>query len=312
MLDLLVTGYASIDYLFRISRSAGVDETAVIETGSDGEYGGCGLNVAVALARLGFKVGAVVALGDDPAGRDYLAYLATNGVDTRDIVLLPGQKTSRSYIFSNPQGGNQIYFYPGAAKAWQPPLQIHHLASQQARACLVTVGDPRYNREFVRQSILCGLPVFWQMKADIQAYPPEQLSELLSASRVLFMNLTEARYLMDTLGVDRIEALQQHPQQVLALTLGSKGSRVFTQDRWCDIPPIPGAELIDPTGAGDGYTAGFLAAWFKGYSPEICGRVGAVLASFVIEKTGCQTNLPDWKTLDGRYTSFFQQTLTTE
>jgi sugar/nucleoside kinase (ribokinase family) len=230
-------------------------------------------------------------------------------VDTRDIVLLPGQKTSLSYIFSNLQGGNQIYFYPGAAAAWQTPLMINHLASRQTRACLVTVGDPRTNREFVHQSIACGVPVFWQMKADIQAYPPEQLAELLSVSRVLFMNLTEAGYLMDTLGANKIEALQQHPQQVLALTLGSKGSRVYTQGRWSEIPVVPGTTFIDPTGAGDGYTAGFLAAWFKGYSPEICGRVGAVLASFVIEKTGCQTNLPDWKTLDGRYMSFFQQSL---
>jgi ribokinase len=62
---------------------------------------------------------------------------------------------------------------------------------------------------------------------------------------------------------------------------------------------------VDSTGAGDGFTAGYLAGHFRKFSPQTCARLGAVLASFVIESVGCQTNLPDWSQLTERYQMFF-------
>ena len=64
-------------------------------------------------------------------------------------------------------------------------------------------------------------------------------------------------------------------------------------------------ESVDPTGAGDAYKAGFLVALVKGFPLEICGRVGSVTASFVVEQIGCQTNLPDWERMKERYIRHF-------
>ena len=58
---------------------------------------------------------------------------------------------------------------------------------------------------------------------------------------------------------------------------------------------------MDPTGAGDAYRAGFLVAYTKGYSLEICGRIGSTTASFTVEKVGCQTNLPTWEQMRERF-----------
>ena len=69
--------------------------------------------------------------------------------------------------------------------------------------------------------------------------------------------------------------------------------------------PAVRVDAVDPTGAGDGYRAGFLTAFRKGYAPLDCCRAGAVVSSFVVERMGTQTNLPDWDRMLTRYRKVF-------
>ena len=69
--------------------------------------------------------------------------------------------------------------------------------------------------------------------------------------------------------------------------------------------PIVTADVVDTTGAGDAYTAGFLAGSWRGYDPLVCGRLGATAAAFAVEGVGCQSNLPDWERLTVRYRENF-------
>ncbi|NLM28935.1 MAG: carbohydrate kinase family protein, partial [Methanomicrobiales archaeon] len=69
--------------------------------------------------------------------------------------------------------------------------------------------------------------------------------------------------------------------------------------------PAVRVEAVNPTGAGDGYRAGFLTAFQKGYAPLDCCRAGAVVSSFVVEQVGPQTNLPDWDRMIERYRKVF-------
>lgn len=303
--DLLATGYPSIDYIYNVSRSPKEDETAILETfSSGGNHGGCGLNVAVALAALGFNVGVAVVLGDDPEGYGYARYLQDHGVDTSNALHLPGTSTSRTYVFLNPEGHYQLFFYPGAAGAWSPPLNLHGL--EAARACLLTVGAAHYNQEFVNQVIDAGVPLFWQLKSDVQAYPPEQLGRLMKASKLLFMNDAECKYLLSVLHANSLQELLG-AEQTAILTHGAEGSDVHTASGMTHVPAVSPNQFVDSTGAGDGFTSGYLAGYFRGYPPQTCARLGAVLASFVIEAVGCQTNLPNWSQLAERYQIHFQK-----
>lgn len=307
-LDLLATGYPSLDYLYRTSRSPAEDETAILESFSPGyTYGGCGLNIATALAKLGFRTGVAVVLGDDVDGKSYLRYLNNMGVDTVNLVCLPQSATSRAYIFLNPQGRYQLFFYPGAAGEWRPPLRLEGL--DKVKACLLTVGAPQYTQAFVDCVLEAGVPLLWQMKADVQAYPPDKLGRLICGSKIIFMNETENRYLMQAAGVGTVSGLLNDPDQVIVITRGARGSTVCTSHGLCEVPPVHPRQFVDSTGAGDGFTAGFLAGWFKGLPLEVCARLGAVLASFVLEEIGCQTNLPGWPQLAERYQAFFLESL---
>jgi ribokinase len=91
---------------------------------------------------------------------------------------------------------------------------------------------------------------------------------------------------------------------VVVVTMDAEGSVLHLEGKEHRIPAVP-VEVRDPTGAGDAYRAGFLAAYKKGYPPLTACRVGAVTASFVVEKEGCQTNLPDWEGMEARYRTHF-------
>lgn len=304
-LDLLTTGYPSIDYIYNVSRSPKEDETAVLETFSTrGSHGGCGLNVAVILAKLGFEVGTAVVLGDDPEGLDYVQHLRNSGVQSDNVILLPGLVTSRTYVFLNSTGRYQLFFYPGAADVWKPPLNIRGL--ENTRACLVTVGPANYNQVFVDEVIKARIPLFWQLKSDVKAYPPEQLDRLKRASKIMFMNEAECTYLLEVLGAANLKDLLEDDQTAI-LTHGIQGSEVYSDAGVFCIPAVPPSHFVDSTGAGDGFTAGYLAGHFKGLSPSTCAGLGAVLASFVIEAVGCQTNIPEWAQLTERYQDFFHK-----
>lgn len=90
----------------------------------------------------------------------------------------------------------------------------------------------------------------------------------------------------------------------IVVTYDSRGSRIHTKDAQYCIPVVP-VKAIDPTGAGDAYRAGFLLAFTRGHDMETCGRIGATVASFVVEVIGCQVKLPTWEMMQERFEVHF-------
>jgi sugar/nucleoside kinase (ribokinase family) len=308
MIDLLATGYPSLDYIFPVSHNPGMDETAIIRI-LPGSYtfGGCGANVATALAHIGFSTALAMILGDDEAGHDYLQYLGEQGIDTRDVQIVSGEITSQSWTFLNPDGHYQNYFFPGACDSWKGRLRLHSL--NEAQTVLLTVGPPQYNRAFIDQVLKRNLPLIWQLKSDVYSHPYEQLERLVSSSRILFMNRAEAEFLTQQLDTGGVHGLLCKGPQIAVITKGSEGSLVIDAHGEEQVPAVRPRRVLDSTGAGDGYTAGFLAGWLNDLSPQVCGKIGATIASFVVEEIGCQTNFPDRRQLSERYQSFFEEPL---
>ncbi len=303
-MDVLATGYPSIDYIARVSHSPAVGETALLRTVPDRfHFGGCGANVAVALVKLGFSAGVAMILGDDRYGDDYARYLLGIGVNINNIIRLRGNKTSHSYLFLNQNDQHQNFFFPGAADAWQSELALRQ--ADQYRYALVTVGPFHYNRQFVQQIKDAEVPLVWELKPDIHAYPPEMMGEFLEASAYVLMNHIEAEYLMKSMKYTAVEQCLSDVTKGVVVTKGAEGAQVYTADGRHAVPAVPPDPLLDPTGAGDGFTAGFLAGMLKGATPQVSAQMGAVIASFVLEAMGCQVNLPDWAQAVARYEKHF-------
>jgi ribokinase len=156
----------------------------------------------------------------------------------------------------------------------------------------------------VAQLARYDVPLIWQLKADIAAYPRGALEQFARASRMMFCNQLEADYLLRGMGMNSLAELFALGVQIIVLTLGSAGSRILTHESETVIPTVP-CDVMDTTGAGDAYTAGFLAGHFRRYGLEVCGRLGAAAAAFALESIGCQTNLPTWEQVVMRYQENF-------
>jgi sugar/nucleoside kinase (ribokinase family) len=103
---------------------------------------------------------------------------------------------------------------------------------------------------------------------------------------LLFGNDTELISLYQTETFDQaVTELRRHCQMA-AITVGAKGSIIVTGDELIEVPAVPVRKVIDTTGAGDLYAAGFLHGMTTGRSIEHCGYLGSVAAAEVISHVG--------------------------
>jgi sugar/nucleoside kinase (ribokinase family) len=177
MLDVLASGYPSLDHIIPVSHSPGEGESATIfevPSPTKATDGGCGANVAVGLTQLGLKAGVATIVGDDEAGDLYRSRLAAQGLDTRDVIIVPNAQSSQCFLFRNPDGEYQIFFFAGAADQWSGELKLRNLNNM--RYGLLTVAPADYNRQFVDLVKPRDIPLLWQLKPAITSFPPEAVA----------------------------------------------------------------------------------------------------------------------------------------
>jgi adenosine kinase len=77
---------------------------------------------------------------------------------------------------------------------------------------------------------------------------------------------------------------------VIVVTRGRDGSSVYAAGREYNIPVVPEVCIVDPTGVGDAYRAGFLTGYARGWSWELCGQIGSLAATYCLEQKGTQNH----------------------
>lgn len=311
-LDVLVTGYPSLDHIFRVNRSPQPGETGVILDAHGLEEvtpGGCACNVAVGCARLGLKAGVVLVLGDDLEGRRYRNALAAQGIDTRGLQLVPHGRSPHCFLFIGPDGRHQTFYYPGVSDCGEIALILDDSLGRGTRWGVITVGNAVHNDILARWLAGLNVPILWALKGDPHAYPRPLVERLANLSQVVVMNEDEARALQSMLGLGTLRALFERGIRAIVLTLGARGSRILGPEHTTEIPAVPPRILVDPTGAGDAFTAGLLFGLCRGLTLEVGARTGAVMASFVLEGWGAQVNLPTWSQVMERYQDAFGEGL---
>jgi ribokinase len=162
----------------------------------------------------------------------------------------------------------------------------------------MATADPEFNCRVAERSEFTsfdpGQDVFW--------YTKEQLESIISNADILFANQHEVLAMCSTLGTRKEDLIGQVGMAIF--TMSGEGSTLYSQGTEHVIPAVP-VNLVDPTGAGDAYRAGFLTAYVRGYPPLVCCKIGAVTASFVVEHAGCQTHLAGWESMQTRYRQHF-------
>ena len=123
---------------------------------------------------------------------------------------------------------------------------------------------------------------------------PRKFQTVIKASNVIILNHHELAHLKD-LGYK----MRRDPGQTYIITRGSEGARIYLKDVQVDIPAYK-TKAVDASGAGDAFNAGFIAAHRRGFDIIDSVKYGNATSSFIVEKWGCQTNLPSWEQVEAR------------
>ncbi|NOZ48879.1 MAG: hypothetical protein GXP37_02375 [Chloroflexi bacterium] len=311
--DFITSGYPGIDYIMPVNRAPNPGETGVILSApplSSPYLGGCVLNIAVGGARLGLRTAAIALLGDDPIGEHILQGLQADGVNTSlGIRTVEGGKSAVAFLFVDPEKQHQTFYYPGVSDQDEITLWLDEKDLSGTSWGVITVGNPVHNQQVLEAYVTNGLRILWTHKNDSHAFPTSLVKRLAEVSHLVVLNRCEASAVSSLLGLSDIRGLLSYAPEAIILTQGAEGCRLLTADGETQVPAVNPTAVVDPTGAGDGFTAGLLFGLCRGFSLKQSCRMGAVTASFVLESWGGQTNLPDTNALKERYLAVFNEQL---
>lgn len=265
-------------------------------------FGGTAFNIAVTLARLGVRCGVLHGVGEDFSGSEYERWLKEQGVSLQGIQVHRSQSSGHAFLFYDAQGETLCFSYPGAASQ---PLDAQAAAALLRSADMLVLA-PVLNATGAK---ILELAAQQALRVAVCGVAAPELVPFLPGIDILIANRYEIGLLCQAAQVGGASELLKLGPTLIYETHGTQGSRLVTGRGEEHIPATPAETNADPTGAGDAYAGAVLAGLLSGLEPAFAGLVGSITASFVVEKLGCQTNLPDWRQIHTRWRQRFPQTL---
>ncbi|MGW1744075.1 carbohydrate kinase family protein [Streptomyces sp. NPDC002092] len=248
--------------------------------------GGVAANIAYGLAQLGHRPLLVGAVGADFA--PYGERLAALGVDVCGVHVSRTRHTARFLCTTDPDGNQIASFYPGAMTEARNVDLVDVLRKAPADLVLIGADDPAAMLKHTRACRTHGIPFAADPSQQLARLDGHQIRELVEGADHLFTNEYEHALLLAKSGWTRADVLRRVGTWVT--TLGEKGSRVERAgDPPLDIPAVPTDQATDPTGVGDAFRAGYLAALTAGLDTPACARLGSELATLALSSVGTQT-----------------------
>jgi sugar/nucleoside kinase (ribokinase family) len=292
-----VFGHTTMDHIIEVPKFP--EPNTSIEVSTHRTYrGGTGANIAFIAGGLGVPVALASFVGDD-FPQDFKAALDSAGVDSADLKAVPGYTTPTCWIMTEPGQDQMAIINQGPMRdAAKFPVARHSVDS--SRYVHICTGRPEYYAKVVDYAKKKGKLVSFDPGQELHyVYTPGTFKGILNRSDIFFANDSEAKRALKYLGLRKANDLLDHVK-TLVLTKGKKGSEIVTREGSVKIPIVEADRFEDPTGAGDGYRAGFYAGLYRKMGLRDAALAGAAAASFIVEAKGCQTNPPTWAKLEAR------------
>jgi adenosine kinase len=245
------------------------------------KFGGTAGNIAYSLSLLEEKPVIIATIGKDY--QRYFEWLKENGLTLEGIKVIEEEFTAGAYITTD-RADNQITgFNPGAMK------HLSRYSFDTAGSGSMTLIGPGNLGDMAEYAKLCknkGIPYVCDPGQSLTAWDGKALAEWIDGSFCLISNDYELELIMDKTGGDKKGLLTMTKSVVT--TLGEKGSLISASGSEVMVPAAKAAEVVDPTGAGDAYRAGFLKGLATGRDIETAAKMGAVAGAYAVEKYGTQ------------------------
>jgi sugar/nucleoside kinase (ribokinase family) len=313
-LDVLAIGDAIVDVIAHVDEGFLVEEALVKGSmqvlDADGARrlyskmpqaketsGGSAANTMAGVAALGGKAGFVGQIADDQLGDIFAHDIRALGVEFRTPALKGGLPTGRCLIVVTPDAQRTMNTFRGAAHE----LTVDALDAEQIRSAAIlyleaylwrSTGPRAAMEEAMRIAHQAGRKVAFTL-SDIACIAPHR-SEMMAmidagAIDLLFANENEIRKLADLPDRDSAIAAIRDKVPLVVVTCGEDGAVAVQGNRRVEVPIARiGRGVVDTTGAGDLFAAGFLVGQAQGRDLEQSLRIGSVAAAEIISHVGAR------------------------
>ncbi len=255
--------------------------------------GGSAGNTMACFASFGGKGAYIGKIADDALGTTFAGDLHHMGVDYKTEPLTNGSSTGRCMILVTPDGERTMNTFLGAAVELTPEdIDPEFIAKAQVVYLEGYLFDPPKAMEaFIkaaREAHEAGRQVSLTLSDPFCVNRHRESFKDLVQNHVdiLFANEDELKSLYETDDLEEALEIVKDKCAITATTRSEKGSVIINSGHRTDIEAEKNVKVIDTTGAGDAYAAGFLYGFTKHMNMEQCGRLGSIAAAEVITQMG--------------------------
>jgi len=258
--------------------------------------GGSAANTIAGVANFGARAAFVGKVRNDQLGNVFSHDIRAAGVTFETQVATSGPATACSYVLVSPDGERTMNTYLGAAQDLSPAdIDAKQIAASSIIYLEGYLWDPKDAKDaFLKASIIAhenkrSVALTLSDAFCVGRYRDEFLDLIRSKTvDIVFANEAELTSLYQTDDFDKALTQLRSEASLAVVTRSEKGCVVASKDKVTAVPAFPIKQLVDTTGAGDLFAAGFLFGIVRGLSHDQCGRLGALAAAEVIQHIGAR------------------------
>ncbi len=294
-MPLLITGSIATDHLMsfpgkfsdslvsdaldKVSLSFLVDDLVV-------RRGGCAANICFGLGMLGLSPVLVGAVGEDFV--EYRSWLDRHNVDC-DSVHVSGTRHTARFVCTTDESMAQIASFYAGAMSEAREIELRPIIDRVGPADYVLIGpnDPEGMLRHTQECRTRGYRFVADPSQQLAWGDGAMIRRLVDGASILISNEYESSLIVHKTGWSADEVRER--VDLWVTTLGAQGVRVEGRGiEAFEVAAVPDVEPLEPTGVGDAFRAGFLAALAWELSFERAAQLGCLLAAYVVEQIGTQ------------------------
>ena len=295
-LDMVAVGDSTVDVVVPLPRFLRGNEDSLHSTGLERHMGGSS-NYLIAASRLGLRVGVADAIGGDDLGAFYRAGLEAEGVDTSQLVVREGGRTTGCLVLLTRRGRHAYVGLEGVSGTYTPE-ELDEGYVSRARSLLIS-GYPLAENPIasavvkaMRAAKRSGRPIFFDPSPVADSIQPKLLREAIASTHTLILNEREMGLIASTLKVKaNPDSLIELGVERVVLKQGAEGCTFHTSSGFAEYPGFK-VRVVDTTGAGDSFDAAIVYGTLMGWREEDIATLANAAGAVKVGKKGAGRNVP--------------------
>ena len=267
------------------------DEVDIVKTIS----GGSVANSIVCIAQQNLKTVFIGKVNQDELGEKFAKGLAEENVEFKITKSLANKHTARCIILVSPDAERTMNTYLGVSQELkEEDVDLNIIEESSILYLEGYLWDLDNAKKAIKKSISTAINSETKIAFSISdafcvdRFREEFIDLVNNSADIIFANESEIKSLFETNELNDAIKKCQDTKKIFAVTLGDKGAKIIYKNEVIDIKAEVINKLVDTTGAGDLFAAGFLAEYLKTQDLELSGKQGVKMASIIIQQFGAR------------------------